>query len=104
MELLVDEDNTLVVRVDDFATEVDLKGGSQVQTVLLKPSDFVNSADERLDDWDGVRLLRFSPAERLRPARNAGGEAKVFGGPWKGQPPTFRRLRWATSESAEVAR
>lgn len=88
------EPNTLVVLLDEHAAVVKLEGGEEWQAVDLLPADFKNAAGISLADWNGVRLLKLSHAERLRPKRGAGSKPRLVGKNWQGAPPRFRHLRW----------
>ena len=89
-----DERNKLVVLLDDYAAEAILDGGDSSQDIVLRPNDFTNYAGNALDDWTGVRRLKLSAAERLRPGRGQSGEPRVVGAVWKGAAPRFERLCW----------
>lgn len=88
--------NKLVVRLDDHAAELDLAGGPTPQTFVLQPQDFRDYSDKPLSDWSGVRRLKLTPAEHLRPGRGETGSPRRVGANWKGGPPTFHSLRWST--------
>ena len=91
--------NQLVVRVDDYAAAVSLRGGEEWQEVSLCPADFQNAAGDTLRTWQGIRSLRLSPSERLRTRRRGEGETRTVGGTWRGEPPRFRKLRWRVADT-----
>lgn len=94
LEIQSDERNKLVVLLDDFAAEVQLEGGESSQVFVLELGDFRNYSGKSLAGWDGVRRLKLTHAERLRPGRGKDGAPRVVGGVWKGASPRFRNLRW----------
>lgn len=98
LEVQAAEPNKLVLLLDDYAAEVPIDGGNSPQTLLLKPHDFTNYSGEPLDDWAGVRRLKLSPAEHLRPGRRTDGSPRRVGGNWKGPAPRFHSLRWQVSQ------
>lgn len=97
VEVQAGKPNTLVVRLDEYAAEAQLKGGDDWQQIVLTPSDFRDQAGEALADWSGTRRLTLSPAEHLRPQRGQSGNPRRVGADWKGAPPRFRALRWQVS-------
>lgn len=88
------ETNQLVIRLDDHAAVVQLDGRSTWQEVVLQPAEFQDHDGKALTDWQGVRLLKLSPAEHLRPGRGKSGPPRRLGANWRGAPPKFRDLRW----------
>ncbi len=88
------EPNKLVILIDDHAAEADLTGGDQWQELTLSPLDFRDFAGKPLPDWNGIRQLKLSPAEHLRPGRGSQGRPKLVGRNWRGDAPEFRDLRW----------
>lgn len=96
-EVQANEPNKLVVLLDDHAAEVSIDGGQHWQEITLQPSDFQDFEGDGLTDWDGIRLLKLSPAEHLRGARRSSDKPRLVGAHWKGEAPKFRNLRWKTS-------
>ncbi|MBG85297.1 MAG: hypothetical protein CMO80_00140 [Verrucomicrobiales bacterium] len=88
------ETNTLVVRIDEHAAEVNLKGGTAWQSIELTPADFLSATRKPLENWNNARLLKLSHADRLRPRRGEKGQPRRVGATWTGEPPKFRHLRW----------
>ena len=94
LEVRAAEANQMVVVLDDYATEVELTGGPDWQTITLKPSDFQNLAGESLSDWQGIRQLKLTPAEAQRPTRGSKTKQRILGKNWRGPQPTFQNLHW----------
>lgn len=90
------ERNRLVIKLDDRVAEIGLEGGKQWQRIELKPNDFQNYDEQGLADWQNIKQLKLSAAERLKPGRGDDRPARIVGGNWKGEPPKFRNLRWHT--------
>ncbi|PIB30403.1 hypothetical protein BFP77_04515 [Maribacter sp. 4U21] len=89
-----DSTNKFVIRIDDYATEVSLKGGGEWQTIYLKLKNFKNLHNEKLEDWTTINELELSPKVTLKPGRNQPGKPKDFGADWKGEQPEYKILRW----------
>lgn len=98
-EVKADAGNKLVVVLDNFAAEVELKGGGLWQEVVLYPMDFRNAAGGVRLDWQGLKELRLINKEVFRPKD---GEPVHFGGEWQGPAPEFRNLRWVEGTRAEL--
>ncbi len=94
IEVRAGEANRFALRIDTFATEIALKGGTEWEGVELSPSDFENAAGETLESWDGIRNLSMSATETLRTKVDGKDKQVKFGGPWQGADPEFRNLRW----------
>jgi len=97
LELQAAERNKLVVLLDEYAAEVEIDGGDSSQEIVLGPNDFRNYSGEPLTNWNGVRRLKLTPAEHLRPGRGKDSAPRLVGANWKGTPPRFRTLRWGRS-------
>jgi hypothetical protein len=89
LEVRAEQPNKMVVALSDSAAEVVLQGGADWQTVVLNPANFLNAANEPLQDWSTIKELRLGAQETLR-----GKSTKELGGKWQGAPPEFRNLRW----------
>ncbi|MEM7453483.1 MAG: dienelactone hydrolase family protein [Planctomycetota bacterium] len=94
------EANKMVFVIDDLTAEVALIGENEWQNVVLSPADFQSYSGEGMDSWEGIKTLKLTPAQHLRPARGEEGEPRVVGGGWKGDPPEFRNLQWVTGEAS----
>lgn len=92
-DVLSKQSNKMTIRMDNYATEIELKGG-EWQTVSLSPSQFKNRNQEILIDLMLVKELEISSEEALKVPRGESGKPLKFGGNWKGAPPTFKNLRW----------
>jgi hypothetical protein len=88
------EENKLVVGIDKYAREVELKGGNKWQQFVLSAGDFKNAKGEELEDWSGIMEFRFSATESF--TLNADGEFEktILGASWKGEMPELRNLKW----------
>jgi hypothetical protein len=87
--------NKLVVGLDSCAAEVQLKGGTDWQSVVFSPADFQSATRVALPSWKGIRELRLGPQETLR-AKDGKQDMKLeLGANWQGAEPEFRNLRWA---------
>ena len=88
------EPNKLVVGIDGFAKEIQLKGGSDWQSIVLSAKDFQNALGEKLPDWTEIKEFKLSANESLK--QNAEGqiEKTYLGAEWKGEKPKFRNLQW----------
>ena len=86
--------NQLVILIDDYAAEVQLGGQDPWQVVVLEPQDFRDASGDPLGSWKGVRRLKLSPAEHLKPKRGRDESPRLVGQHWRGAEPEFRNLRW----------
>jgi hypothetical protein len=103
LDVRAEQNNKLVIRVDDFAAEVQLSGGNRWQQVALSPDDFQNLAGEGMVDWKNARQLTLTAATRLKPPRGGQQKSRVLGGNWRGPPPQFRNLRWLVGDPSNTA-
>ena len=94
MEIYSDKPNKLVMGLDSYATEIELNSPGKFAEISLNPSSFTNAEGNPLQGWGGIKELRFSEAETLRPVRGSKVEPKKIGDKWKGEAPKFRNLRW----------
>ncbi len=92
LEVRSEQANKLVIGLDSHAAEIQLKGGTEWQRVLLAPADFRNASGEPLTSWKGIKELRLGDKETLR-AKD--GKTLVLGAAWKGTEPKFRKLEWS---------
>ena len=94
LDVRAEKENELVILLDNFAKVIKVKGGNEWQSVQLKPGDFQNYEGEALAKWKTARVLKLAASERLRPAKRDGGEPRMLGKNWVGNPPEFRSLKW----------
>jgi len=92
LEVRSREPNKLVIGLDETAAQVVLDGGSRWQKVILSPADFKDADGKKRTGWEGIKELRLSLQEHLRPKGK--GKPVTLGAAWKGAPPEFRDLRW----------
>ena len=93
-EVFAEEANRVVVSIDSYATEVVIERGGRFTKFELQSSAFTNAEGHALQGWNGIKELRLSEAEILRPGRGSDAEMTKLGGSWKGKAPEFRNLRW----------
>lgn len=94
LELSSKQANKMVIRLDDFATEIILKGGAASQKIVLSPEDFKNIKGKLLKDFTQVKELSLVPKTSIKGKRNSGLKSKKLGGKWKGENPVFKKLYW----------
>jgi pimeloyl-ACP methyl ester carboxylesterase len=102
LEVRSAKSNKMVVGIDEYAAEVNIKGDSQWQEVALFPVDFQDPEGASFLDWSGVRELRLGAKETLRSGHGPNRKVKVVGAPWKGAAPEFRNLRWVEGTREEL--
>lgn len=78
IDILSEEPNQLVILLDGHTAVAELEG-SRWQTVVFSASDFQNITADRLKDWNGIKSLKLSPAERLRPPRGSKVPSRIVG-------------------------
>ncbi len=94
LEVLSEKANKLVLGLDAYAAEIQLKGSSNWQQVVLLPDDFKNAEGKTLSDWQGIMELRLGDRETLRGKdRN---QSVNLGAKWQGKKAVFRSLKWVT--------
>ena len=93
------ESNRLVVGLDKYAVEIEVRGGSEWQSVRLSASDFHDATGNPRTDWKGIRELRLVEKDRLNGKVDGVDKQVVLGGGWKGAPPEFRDLRWIPADA-----
>ncbi|RMF42893.1 MAG: hypothetical protein D6753_06450 [Planctomycetota bacterium] len=86
--------NKLVVRIDQFAAQVDIDGDTQWQEIVLNPDDFRDAGGDALPGWQDIRELELTAATTLRPDRGSSIQRRSLGGAWQGPPPEFQLLQW----------
>ncbi|MBL7188024.1 MAG: dienelactone hydrolase family protein [Phycisphaerae bacterium] len=99
LEVRSAQPNKLVVGIDQYATEIQLSGGSTWQQIVLSSQDFRNITGDKLPDWKGIKELRLGSQETLRPKRGDTSKPLSLGAAWQGSKPEFRSLRWITEKA-----
>ncbi|QDT24930.1 Alpha/beta hydrolase family protein [Gimesia panareensis] len=94
LEVRAAEANLLVFVIDGYAAEVELKGGGDWESIVLKADDFQSWNGDELPGWEGIRQLKITHAERLQPTRRGKGQPRIIGKNWRGPAPEFRNLHW----------
>lgn len=94
LEVRSEQSNKLVLGLDGFAAEVQLKGGPDWHRVVLSPAEFHNAGGVALSAWKGVRELRLGAKETLRAKDGKQDKKLELGADWQGANPKFRNLRW----------
>ena len=92
IKILANEANKLVIGIDEYAAEVDLKGGNKWQTITLNHADFTNASKSQLGAFKNLKEFRLGHQETLRD-RKKNLVLKV-GSAWKGSKPLFKDLKW----------
>ena len=93
LDILSDQPNKIVIRMDSHAAEIELRGGDW-QSVELAAENFKNAMGETMNDFVSIMELEMSPEETMkRPKGERGGPIKL-GGNWNGEKPKFRNLKW----------
>lgn len=93
-EVLSAEPNKMVVGIDKYATEIQLKGGSEWQRIVLSANDFQNALEEVLPSWIGIMELRLGTKETLKEKIDFENKELDLGAEWTGEQPKFRTLQW----------
>ncbi|MDP4880268.1 MAG: hypothetical protein NWR36_10320, partial [Opitutales bacterium] len=86
------EANKLVIRLDDYAAEVILEGGSGWEAIELTAKDFTNGNSEPLESFEGIKELELSPKESVK---GSGDVRRTIGANWNGADPAFKNLSWS---------
>ena len=102
VEVRSDQPNKMVVGVGEFATEVQLKGNSGWESIILFPTDFHDVDGRSFLDWTHAKELRIGPRETLRSGTGAARKTLVLGAEWQGAAPEFRALRWVEGTKQEL--
>ncbi len=92
IEVQSEKPNKMVIGIDQFVAEVEVKGGVEWQSIVLSPSDFQDSAREALTSLEGIKELRFADQENLRDKQTK--KNRKIGATWNGKAPAFRNLHW----------
>ncbi len=101
------EPNILALRLDSYATELQLRGNGEVETFTLKKEDFKNASGQTLKTWAEVTQLEYAPYISISSHFNHNGITKsdrltLGSRSWKGSPPALSKLSWeATSSSLD---
>lgn len=88
------EPNKIVIGIDQYAKEIQLKGGPEWQQIVLSANDFQNALGELLPGWIGVMELRLGTKETLVEKTDLENKELNLGAEWIGEKPDFRRLQW----------
>jgi hypothetical protein len=86
--------NKMVVGLDKYATEIQLKGDSKWQRIVLSANDFQNALGEELHGWTGIMELRLMIKETLKEKINFKNKELDLGAKWTRAKPAFRNLEW----------
>ncbi len=90
IEVRSEEANKIIVGIDGYAAEIQLKGGSEWQSIVLKAKDFRDGNGGILNDWSGIVELKLGEQVTLKGKDNS----LKLGAEWKGKKPEFRNLQW----------
>jgi hypothetical protein len=97
LEVQADQPNQMILALDGYATEVEIKGGGTWTSILLPCQVFKNVEDQALDSWHGLKELQLDAKITLNPGRGSQAKPLKLGADWKGTAPAFRNLRWVTN-------
>ena len=97
LEIYSEQVNKIVFSIDGYAKEIELQAEGQFEKVELNHSDLINVEGSSLGSWNGIKELRLSETETLRPRRGSKTEPRKLGTKWKGESPKFRNLRWQSN-------
>jgi len=89
--------NKMVISIDQYAAEIALTGGPDIQTISLSPADFHDVDGNVLNSWQGIKELSLAPSKTLRSKKEGTKPRQLGSGQWQGAPPRFRSLRWIDS-------
>jgi hypothetical protein len=93
--------NKLVLQLDNYAAQTELKGGGQWQTVSFAAADFHDVTGAMLPDWRRFEELVLADAVTLEADKNGKRESVYIGAPWQGPAAEFRNLRWLQTATAK---
>ncbi len=88
------EPNKMVVGIDKYATEIQLKGGQEWQRIVLVANDFQNALGGILPNWTGIKEFRLGTKETLKEKIDFENKKLDLGAEWTGEQPEFRDLGW----------
>jgi pimeloyl-ACP methyl ester carboxylesterase len=88
------QSNKLVVQLDDYAAQTELKGGGEWQTVSFAAADFHDAMGSMLPGWRPFKELALADSVTLQADKDGKKESVWLGGAWQGPAPEFRDLRW----------
>ncbi len=103
LDALSAQANKLVVQLDDFGAQVELKGGDRWQTVSLSASDFHDATGAVLPGWKLFGDLVLADLARLETSKDEKKQTATLGAQWQGPAPEFRNLRWEYANTNSVA-
>jgi len=92
------EPNKMVVGIDKYATEIQLKGGSEWEHIVLSANDFQNALGEVLTGWTGIMELRLGTRETLKEKIDFENKKLDLGAEWTGENPEFKKMYWTNDE------
>lgn len=84
----------IVIGIDDYAAEVELAGEGNWSQISLPPGSFLDAVSGPLENWEGIKELRFVAKETLRKRINGEQKTRVVGSDLEGAAPELRNLRW----------
>ena len=91
--------NKLVVQLDDFAAQTNLKGGEGWQTISFSTADFHAALGAALSGWQRFGQLTLADNVKLTENENGQKASISLGATWRGPAPEFRNLRWEGGDS-----
>lgn len=100
LDVRTERSRSLVIRLDDFATEIELHQPGTWHAIRLEPSDFADVSGQSLTHWRECKQLELAGQVTLRSPSTPGSQPvppRILGQPWLGPPPDLRNLRWEVS-------
>ena len=94
LDVQAEQPNQMILGLDNYATEFEIKGGGAWTSILLPCLVFKNAEGQALESWQGCRELQLDAKVRLNPGRDSPAKPLHLGANWKGTAPAFRNLRW----------
>ncbi|KJD37189.1 hypothetical protein PW52_01675 [Tamlana sedimentorum] len=89
------EPNKMVVGIDNYGSEIQLKGELKWQHIVLSEENFKNALGEKLASWNTIKEFRLGDKEILKQKET---RLKI-GAEWEGDAPEFRNLHWEKNKS-----